>query len=83
MNEDIGTKQSRKNKITDLSGHGRAELDPDAHGTLNGKISTHTDGKACDRILGSNAISKGLNGLKLDRVAIQTHRHGKGEERRS
>jgi len=55
----------------------------DGLGILNGKISTHTDGKPYDRILVSQAIAKGLNGLKLDRVVIQQHRHGKGEERRS
>ena len=55
----------------------------DALGTLSGKISTHTDGKAYDRILVSEVISKGLNRLKLERVVIQQHRHGKGEERRS
>ena len=55
----------------------------DALSTLSGKVSTHTDGKAYDRILVSNAIAKGLNRLELDRVVIQQHRHGKGEERRS
>ena len=54
----------------------------DALGTLSGKITTHTDGKAYDRILVSDAISKGLNRLKLEGVVIQQHRHGKGEERR-
>jgi hypothetical protein len=54
----------------------------DALSTLSGKISTHTDGKAYDRILVSEAIAKGLNRLKLERVVIQPHRHGKGEERR-
>jgi two-component system chemotaxis response regulator CheB len=54
----------------------------DALGTLSGKITTHTDGKAYDRILVSDAIAKGLNRLKLERVVIQQHRHGKGEERR-
>ena len=54
----------------------------DVLGTLSGKISTHTDGKAYDRILVSDAISKGLNRLKLERVVIQDHRHGKGDERR-
>ncbi len=54
----------------------------DALGTLSGKITTHTDGKAYDRILVSYAIIKGLNRLKLERVAIQPHRHGKGEDRR-
>ena len=55
----------------------------DSLATLEGKISTHTDGKAYDRILVADAIAKGLNGLKLERVVIQTHRHGRGEERRS
>ena len=32
--------------------------------------------------LASDAIAKGLNRLKLERVVIQAHRHGKGEERR-
>ena len=50
--------------------------------TLSGKISTHAAGKAYDRILVSDAIAKGLNRLKLERVVIQPHRHGKGEERR-
>jgi endonuclease/exonuclease/phosphatase family metal-dependent hydrolase len=47
-----------------------------------GKISTHIDGNAYDRILVSDAIAKGLDGLKVDGVIIQKHRHGKGEERR-
>jgi hypothetical protein len=55
----------------------------DALSSLGGKISTHTDGKAYDRILVSTAMAKGLNGLKLESVSIQSHRHGKGEERRS
>ena len=41
-----------------------------------------TVGKAYDRILVSNAIAKGLNGLKLDQVVVQQHRYGKGDERR-
>ena len=48
----------------------------------SGKVSTHTDGKAYDRILVSDAIARGLNRLKMDAVVIQKHRHGKGEERR-
>jgi endonuclease/exonuclease/phosphatase family metal-dependent hydrolase len=48
----------------------------------SGKVSTHTEGKAYDRILVSSAIAKGLNRLRLERVLIQEHRHGKGEERR-
>jgi hypothetical protein len=55
----------------------------DALTTLSGKVSTHADGKAYDRILVSDAIAKGLNRLRLEGVAIQQHRHGKGEERRS
>ena len=55
----------------------------DALSSLGGRISTHTDGKAYDRILVSGAITRGQSGLKLAGVAIQQHRHGKGEERRS
>ena len=54
----------------------------DALGTLSGKVTTHTDGKAYDRILVSDAIAKGLNWLKLERVVIQPHRHAKKEEQR-
>jgi hypothetical protein len=54
----------------------------DAFTAHSGKISTHTDGKAYDRILVSDAVAKGLNRLKLERVEIQPHRHGKGQERR-
>ena len=54
----------------------------DALSTLSGKISTHTDGKAYDRILVSDAIATGNNHLKLEGVIIQAHRHGKGKERR-
>jgi hypothetical protein len=46
----------------------------DALNTLNGQISTHTDGKAYDRLLVSEAIAKGLNRLKLESVLIQTSR---------
>jgi hypothetical protein len=54
----------------------------DALSTLSRKISTHTDGKAYDRILVSDAIARGLNRRKLEQVVIQPHRHGKGEARR-
>ena len=54
----------------------------DARNTLNGKISTHTDGKAYDRVLALDAFAKGSSRLKLEEVAIQQHRDGKGEERR-
>jgi hypothetical protein len=48
-----------------------------------GKVSTHTDVKAYDPILVSDAVAKGLSGLKLDGVNVHKHRHGKGEERRA
>jgi hypothetical protein len=51
--------------------------------SLSGKLSTQTDGKADDRFLVSDAITKGLNRLQLEAVTIQQHRHGKGEEWRS
>lgn len=47
-----------------------------------GKAVTHTDGKAYDRILVSEAVAKGLTGLRLEGVTIQEHRHGKGPDRR-
>jgi len=40
------------------------------------------DGKAFDRILVSDAIARGLSGLKLESVSVLWHRHGKGPERR-
>lgn len=55
----------------------------DALNTVDGKAATHADGKAYDRIIVSDAIFKGAAKLKLDTVAIQSHRHGKGEERRA
>ncbi len=55
----------------------------DALSTLSGKVATHADGKAYDRILVSDAIAKGLNRPTLEQVVIQPHRHGKGAERRS
>jgi hypothetical protein len=46
----------------DLGSAGQAKPPlADALGTLTGKISTHTDGKAYDRILVSEAIAKGLS----------------------
>ncbi len=47
-----------------------------------GKAVTHADGKAYDRILVSEAVAKGLAGLRLEGVTIQEHRHGKGPDRR-
>ncbi len=54
----------------------------DALSTLSGKIRTHTDGKAYDRIILSDALVNGLAGLKWAAVQIQEHRHGKGPDRR-
>jgi hypothetical protein len=53
----------------------------DALSALTGKVSTHTDGKAYDRVLESDAISRGQGGFRPEGVVIQEHRHGKGEER--
>ena len=53
----------------------------DALSTLGGKIATHADGKAYDRIIVSDALAKGLNKLKHEKLMIQSHRHGKGEDR--
>jgi hypothetical protein len=55
----------------------------DALARLPAKVSTHTDGHAYDRILVSDAIENGRAKLKLDRVEIYPHRHGRGEERRA
>lgn len=54
----------------------------DAFSLLTGRISTHTDKHAYDRILVSDGMAKGASGLKLEYVRIQEHRHGRGEERR-
>jgi hypothetical protein len=49
---------------------------------LGRKISTHTDGKAHDRLLVTCAIAKGLNRPKPERVVIHQHRHAKGAKER-
>jgi len=49
---------------------------------LDGKIKTHTDGKAYDRIFVSEAINQGNAGLKLKGIEVLEHRHGKKDERR-
>jgi len=54
----------------------------DALTTLNRKIRTHTDGKAYDRIIVSEAVKRGLAGMKLETVQIQSHTHGNGPNRR-
>lgn len=50
--------------------------------TLSGKVVTHADGRAYDRIFVSEAIAKGLNRLRFEVVTIQRHSHTKGVERR-
>ena len=54
----------------------------DALTKLSGKVATHADGKAYDRILVSDAIVRGSNHLKQGRVEVMRHRHGKGNDRR-
>ena len=54
----------------------------DAFSLVRGKVATHADGKAYDRILVSQAIAAGQNRLKLESVNIISHRHVKGDERR-
>jgi endonuclease/exonuclease/phosphatase family metal-dependent hydrolase len=55
----------------------------DVLSSFGGKISTHADGKAYDRIIVSDSVFRGLNGFRLQKVLIQPNRHGKGEDRRS
>jgi endonuclease/exonuclease/phosphatase family metal-dependent hydrolase len=53
----------------------------DSFSFLQGRARTHHDGRAYDRILVSEGISRGLSGLKLDHVRIIEHRHGKDNRR--
>lgn len=53
----------------------------DVFESLKARISTHASGKALDRVLLSEAMVKGLNGLKFESVSVQRHGHGKGAER--
>ena len=47
-----------------------------------GKIRTHADGHAYDRILISEAMTKGTAWLKFNSVSSNEHKHGKGDDRR-
>lgn len=47
-----------------------------------GKFRTHAGGKAYDRILISTALADGATGWKFQRVFVQPHSHGKGEEKK-
>ena len=55
----------------------------DALSSLSGKIRTHADGKAYDRIFLSEGILKGYFHLEFESVEVMEHRHGKGEDRRA
>ena len=54
----------------------------DSFDFLQGKAVTHANGGAYDRILLSDAVVKGLSGLKFDSVWIQRHSYGRGHQRR-
>lgn len=47
-----------------------------------GKIKTHADGHAYDRILISEPMTKGTSWLKFNSVSANEHKHGKGDERK-
>jgi endonuclease/exonuclease/phosphatase family metal-dependent hydrolase len=53
----------------------------DALTFASGKIKTHADGHAYDRILLSPAVVKGESWLKFQSISSQAHSHGKGNER--
>lgn len=55
----------------------------DALSMVDGKVATHADGRAYDRIMLSDAIVKGSAKLRFETVEIRSHRHGKGDERRA
>lgn len=46
-----------------------------------GKIRTHANGKAYDRILLSDSIMKGAAGLKFENISVREHPYGKGTNR--
>lgn len=53
----------------------------DAFDRLSGRLATHHDGRAYDRVIVSDAIANGLAGLQLEEVIIGRHRHGRREDR--
>ena len=55
----------------------------DALSMVDGKVATHADGRAYDRIMLSDSLFKGSAKLKFETVEIRSHRHGKGDERRA
>jgi hypothetical protein len=48
---------------------------------MSGKIRTHANGKAYDRILFSDAMMKGVAGLKFENISVREHPYGKGTNR--
>lgn len=54
----------------------------DVFDSLTGRPRTHANGKAYDRIFVSDAIYRGLSGLRLEDVEIRWHSYGKGPQRR-
>jgi hypothetical protein len=48
---------------------------------LSGKIRTHANGKAYDRILLSDAIMNGAAGLKFENIAVREHPYARGTNR--
>jgi hypothetical protein len=48
----------------------------DSFSLLTGRIRTHADGRAYDRILVSEATAQGGAGLRVESVMIGEHRHG-------
>lgn len=54
----------------------------DALSSLSGRVKTHADGKAYDRIFVSTGIWKGETRLKFEQAEVIEHLHGKGEGRR-
>ncbi|HZL14394.1 MAG TPA: hypothetical protein VFC85_09680 [Verrucomicrobiae bacterium] len=46
--------------------------------SLPGKIRTHANGKAYDRILFSDAMASGAAGLKFENISVREHPYGKG-----
>jgi endonuclease/exonuclease/phosphatase family metal-dependent hydrolase len=53
----------------------------DTFSVLKGRVSTHNDGRAYDRIMVSNEIARGTTGLRFAGVVIRQHRYGAQEER--
>ena len=57
--------------------------EPAASAKFNEALKAAAEKRVAFTSFVSDEIAKGTNGLKLDRVVLQQHRLGKGEERRS